>query len=374
MAKVITTHLSKVYPGAKDGEVRAVDDVNLEIADGEFFVLAGPAGSGKTSVLRLIAGLEQVSQGEIFIGEKRVNDVSPKDRDVALVRSHDMLYPHLTVKGNLGFGLKMRAFAKAEIDRRVREAATVFGLEDILERRPDALSAEERLRVALARAAVRQPKVILLDDPLLHFGGCRAQAQAEITRIHQRLQTTMIYAASNQAIAMSMADSVAIMNTGRVQQQDTPATLYQQPANSFVAGFLGHPPMNLVQGTLRQQGESVIFQEAEGGSLRARLPSGIPTNLKDSSGRPVLLGIRPEEIELSDTQQPSKSDENFPALVDLVEPLGAETHLHLQTGAHTLVSRMRRSLARGDAGQRRRFVLRLERVRLFDPETTVAVT
>ncbi|MEP7071917.1 MAG: ABC transporter ATP-binding protein, partial [Verrucomicrobiota bacterium] len=270
---------------------------------------------------------------------------------------------------------KMRAFAKAEIDRRVQEAATVFGLDDVLERRPDALSAEERLRAALARAAVRQPKVILLDDPLLDFSGSsRAQAQAEITRIHQRLQTTMIYAASDQSIAMSMADSVAIMNNGRVQQRDTPARLYQQPANSFVAGFLGNPPMNLVRGTLRQQGESVIFQEADGGSLRARFPSGVPINLKDSSGGPVILGIRPEEIELSDTQQPSKTDENFPALVDLVEPMGLETLLHLQTGAHTLVSRIRRSLARGDAGQRRRFVLRLERVRLFDPETTVAVT
>jgi multiple sugar transport system ATP-binding protein len=184
----------------------------------------------------------------------------------------------------------------------------------------------------------------------------------------------MIYATRDQSIAMSMADRVAIMNKWRVQQQDVPAQLYQHPANSFVAGFLGYPPMNLVRGTLKQQAETIIFQEADGGSLRARLSSGSPTELKDVIGRPLLLGIRPEEIEVADNQQPSRTDENFPALVDLVEPIGPETHLYLQTGAHTLASCSRRSLARGDVGQRRRFMLSLERVRLFDPETTVAVT
>jgi multiple sugar transport system ATP-binding protein len=368
MAKVTVKNVSKIYPGEKGRDVTAVNDVSLEIQDREFVVLVGPSGCGKSTTLRMIAGLEEISKGDIFIGDRRVNDVAPKDRDIAMVFQNYALYPHMSVYDNMAFGLKLRKYPKAEIKKRVMDAASILGIEDLLERRPKALSGGQRQRVAVGRAIVRQPKVFLFDEPLSNLDAkMRVQMRTEITKLHQRLQATMIYVTHDQIEAMTMGDRIVVMTGGVVQQTDTPLKLYNEPANLFVAGFLGSPPMNFINGTLKEDKNAVVFSEIQGGTMQVRLPAEYRERAREWIDRPVLLGIRPEDIELAQFSGSETSTGSFPAIVDIVEPMGAETNLYLQTGAHTVVCRSQRPLDHREAGHRFQFEMSLNKAHLFDP-------
>ena len=368
MAKVTVKNVSKVFPGDKGRDVTAVDNVNLDIQDREFVVLVGPSGCGKSTTLRMIAGLEEISRGEIYIGDRLVNDVPPKDRDIAMVFQNYALYPHMTVYDNLAFGLKLRKYPKAEIRKRVNDAAGILGIEELLDRKPKALSGGQRQRVAVGRAIVRQPKVFLFDEPLSNLDAkMRVQMRAELTKLHQRLQATMIYVTHDQIEAMTMGDRIVVMHNGVVQQTDTPLALYNEPVNLFVAGFLGSPPMNFVNGTLELTGDNLVFSELKGGTIRVQLPAGKRPAAQGLVGQPVLLGIRPEDIELARFSGPEEATGSFPAIVDMVEPMGPETNLYLQTGAQTVVCRSQRPLDHREVGHRLQFEMNLNKAHLFDP-------
>jgi multiple sugar transport system ATP-binding protein len=374
MAKVTVKNVYKIYPGEKGRDVTAVSDVSLDVQDREFVVLVGPSGCGKSTTLRMIAGLEEISRGDIYIGERRVNDVPPKDRDIAMVFQNYALYPHMSVYDNLAFGLKLRKYPKAEIKKRVVDAAGILGIEELLERRPKALSGGQRQRVAVGRAIVRQPKVFLFDEPLSNLDAkMRVQMRAEITKLHQRLQATMIYVTHDQIEAMTMGDRIVVMNNGLVQQTDTPLTLYNEPANLFVAGFLGSPPMNFINGTVQQERDSLLFSEIQDGTVRVRLSAQERPGVRNYLGKPLLLGIRPEDIELAQFASSDGSTASFPAIVDIVEPMGAETNLYLQTGAHTVVCRSQRALDHREAGHRLQFEMKLGKAHIFDPTTGMRV-
>ena len=374
MAKVILTHIYKTYAGEKGRNVVAVEDINFEVADREFVVLVGPSGCGKSTILRMIAGLEDVSQGDIFIGDRRVNDLSPKERDIAMVFQNYALYPHMNAYDNMAFGLKLRRYGKSEIRKRVLDAANVLGVQQLLDRKPKALSGGQRQRVAVGRAIVLQPKVFLFDEPLSNLDPqMRVQMRTEIARLHQRLQATMIYVTHDQIEAMTMADRVVVMNDGRVQQDDAPLAVYRQPANMFVAGFLGNPPMNFVHGTLKEEREALVFKEANGGTVQFKLPSSAQPAARVFADKSVVVGIRPEDIELA--QFVAKSDQlaGFSAIVDVVEPMGAETNLYVETGAHTIICRSQRAMDHQNSGQREQFVFDPAKSHLFDTQTAKRV-
>jgi len=371
MSKVTVNHIYKIYPGEKGTNVTAVEDVNLEIADREFVVLVGPSGCGKSTTLRMIAGLEEISRGDIYIGDRRVNDVPPKDRDIAMVFQNYALYPHMNVFDNMAFGLRLRKYAKTEIKKRVNDAASILGIEGLLDRKPKALSGGQRQRVAVGRAIVRQPKVFLFDEPLSNLDAkMRVQMRTEITKLHQRLQATMIYVTHDQIEAMTMGDRIVVMNNGKVQQTDTPLKLYNEPDNLFVAGFLGSPPMNFINGELKQERDAVVFKEMQGGTIEVRFKDRL--RAREFFGKPMLLGIRPEDIELAQFSK-TNAAASFPAIVDIVEPTGAETNLYLQTGAHTVVCRSQRALDHRETGHRLQFELNASKAHLFDPATTSRV-
>ncbi|MGH8092838.1 MAG: ABC transporter ATP-binding protein [Chthoniobacterales bacterium] len=373
MAKVSVKNVFKIYPGNRGGDMTAVKGVSLEIADREFAVLVGPSGCGKSTTLRMIAGLEDISKGDIFIGEKRINDVAPKDRDIAMVFQNYALYPHLSVYDNLAFGLKLRRFPKTEIEKRVADAARILGIESLLNRKPKSLSGGERQRVAVGRAMVRQPKVFLFDEPLSNLDArMRVQMRAEITRLHQRLQATMIYVTHDQVEAMTMGDRIVVMKEGVVQQNDAPLALYNEPVNLFVAGFLGSPPMNFISGRLKEDGDKIRFCELDGGTIDVAFPARERPAARAFLGKDVVLGIRPEDLEVATfTRKEGKAAGiGFPAIVDLVEPMGAETNLHLQTGAHTLVCRSQAGFDHREAGHRLQFEMNLRKAHFFDPVST----
>ena len=373
MAKVSVKNVSKIYSGDKGGEVIAVNDVSLEIADREFVVLVGPSGCGKSTILRMIAGLEEISKGDIYIGEKRVNDVAPKDRDIAMVFQNYALYPHMSVYDNLAFGLKLRKFPRPEIKKRVLDAAGVLGIESLLERKPKALSGGQRQRVAVGRAIVRQPKVFLFDEPLSNLDAkMRVQMRTELTKLHQRLQATMIYVTHDQIEAMTMGDRIVVINDGLVQQNDAPLVLYNEPVNLFVAGFLGSPPMNFISGTLKQESDKIRFTEIEGGTIDVRFPAADRPAARQFAGQNVILGIRPEDLEVAtfSRKEGKATGTGFPAIVDLVEPMGAETNLYLQTGANTLVCRSQGAFDHREAGRRLQFEVNQAKAHLFDPVST----
>jgi len=368
MAKVIVQNVYKIYPGEKGRDVTAVSDVSLEIQDREFVVLVGPSGCGKSTTLRMIAGLEEISKGDIYIGDRRVNDVPPKDRDIAMVFQNYALYPHMSVYDNLAFGLKLRKYPKAEIKKRVIDAAGILGIEELLERKPKALSGGQRQRVAVGRAIVRQPKVFLFDEPLSNLDAkMRVQMRTEIAKLHQRLQATMIYVTHDQIEAMTMGDRIVVMNDGVVQQTDTPLKLYNEPANLFVAGFLGSPPMNFINGTLKEERDFLVFSEIQGGAIQVRRPAREWAGARAFIGQPMMLGTRPEDIELAQFAGNDEATGSFPAIVDIVEPMGAETNLYLQTGAHTVVCRSQKALDHREAGRRQQFEMNLKKAHLFDP-------
>ncbi len=326
MAEVKLEHVSKVF----DGKVTSVNDVNLTMNDKEFVVLVGPSGCGKSTTLRMIAGLEEITKGTISIDGKVVNDVPPKDRDIAMVFQNYALYPHMTVYENLAFGLKLRKFDKKEIDSRVRNAARILGIEPYLDRKPKALSGGQRQRVALGRAIVRQPKVFLFDEPLSNLdANLRVQMRTEISRLHRQLQSTMIYVTHDQIEAMSMGDRIVVMKDGIVHQVDTPLNIYHNPANKFVAGFIGSPTMNFIQGTIVQNGSLKFMQERSNFSLP--IVPDMHEKLKSRIKSQITLGIRPEHIH---ARKPASVDTvaSFKANIEVVEPVGNEIFVYFSTG------------------------------------------
>ncbi len=365
MAKVTLKNVFKVYPGDKGKDVTAVQNFDLEIEDREFVVFVGPSGCGKSTTLRMIAGLEEISKGDVFIGDKRVNDVPPKDRDIAMVFQNYALYPHMSVYDNMAFGLKLRKYPKAEIHKRVQDAAGILGIETLLERKPKALSGGQRQRVAVGRAIVRQPKVFLFDEPLSNLDAkMRVQMRTEITKLHQRLQATMIYVTHDQVEAMTMGTRIVVMKDGIIQQADAPLTLYNEPVNIFVAGFLGSPPMNFLHGTLSGKEGAVIFKERQGGTVQLNLGDRKPA--LPFLGKEVIAGVRPETCDLVVSGKPP-TENSFQAVVDIVEPMGAETYFYLQTGAHTVISRSHAAVDQREAGHRLQFEIDVDRAHLFDP-------
>ncbi len=347
MARVVIENLVKVY-GEKSGPgVRAVNGINLTIEDREFMVLVGPSGCGKSTTLRLVAGLEEISGGTIAIDGRVVNGVPPKDRDLAMVFQNYALYPHMSVFENLAFGLRQRSLPAAEIESRVREAAAMLGLDPYLQRKPAALSGGQRQRVAVGRAIVRHPKVFLFDEPLSNLDAkMRTATRAELSRLHDRLGATMIYVTHDQMEAMTMGDRICVMQDGNIMQVAAPLELYDNPANLFVAGFIGSPPMNLVRGTLAVTSDGLAFiaEEASDAPLRVSLDGALARAAAGAVGRAVVLGIRPEDI------RPEGSHVPLSARIDVVEPMGAETFVHLVGSGYTLIARLAPSAkpARGD--------------------------
>jgi multiple sugar transport system ATP-binding protein len=333
---VATLDLEKVvkcYPG----NVRAVDDLTLSVAEGEFVVLAGPSGCGKTTTLRLIAGLEEPSGGRIAIAGRAMGSVAPKDRDVAMVFQNYALYPHLSVQANLAFGLRMRRTGRAEIRRRVVEAADMLGLGPLLSRRPSELSGGQRQRVALGRAIVRRPKIFLFDEPLSNLdAGLRADMRRQIRQLQARLGTTTVYVTHDQTEAMTLGQRIAVLRAGRIQQVADPLTLYQRPANRFVAGLIGSPAMNFFDGRIERRDGGLLF---DAGDFRLPIPDAAKETLAPLAGRPITLGIRPEHIGLP-AAEPHASELPIRATVEAVEPLGPECHVYLNAGRHNFVSRI----------------------------------
>jgi multiple sugar transport system ATP-binding protein len=357
MATVTFDNVTKRY-----GEVLAVDDLNLAIADGEFMVLVGPSGCGKTTSLRMIAGLEEISEGTLRIGDKVVNDVAPKDRDIAMVFQSYALYPHMSVRDNMAFGLKLRKVPKADIEKRVKEAAGILSLEKLLDRKPKELSGGQRQRVALGRAIVREPAVFLMDEPLSNLDAkLRVQTRAEIARIHQRLGTTTVYVTHDQVEAMTMGSRIAVMSEGLLQQVGTPQVLYDQPANRFVAGFIGSPSMNFVEVTLDGSADGAALKGPGDWSLPlpARYRSGV------SSGQKVIAGFRPEHLELGES---SPEIGTFSGRADVVEYLGNEELLHVWAADQDLVAIVDSS-HRVKPGDVLKLDLPLSKLHLFDAES-----
>src|SRR5438445_506441 len=337
MAKVTVNHVYKIYPAEKVSSVTAVDDVNLEIADREFVVLVGPSGCGKSTTLRMIAGLEEISRGDIYIGERRVNDVAPKDRDIAMVFQNYALYPHMSVYDNMAFGLKLRKFPKPEIKKRVQDAASILGIEELLDRKPKALSGGQRQRVAVGRAIVRKPKVFLFDEPLSNLDAkLRVQMRTELSKLHDRLQTTMIYVTHDQVEAMTMGDRICVMKDGMIMQVNKPLEIYNKPANKFVASFIGSPPMNFMDVQVVRRGRHFSLEE---GKFTLELLPAMEEAVSPYAGQTVTLGIRPEDI-YDKVYAGNISTEGRTAIctVEVVEPMGSEVLLYLNTGKNTLVA------------------------------------
>jgi multiple sugar transport system ATP-binding protein len=356
MATVTFDHVYKRY----SAEVVAVNDLNLGIEDGEFLVLVGPSGCGKTTALRCVAGLETISDGKLLIGDRVVNDVAPKDRDIAMVFQSYALYPHMSVYDNLAFGLKLRRMDKAEIDRRVQEGAGILGLERFLDRKPKALSGGQRQRVALGRAIVREPSVFLMDEPLSNLDAkLRVQTRAEIARLHQRLGTTTVYVTHDQVEAMTMGDRIAVMKDGILQQVGTPQGLYDHPNNVFVAGFIGSPAMNFA--TTKTDGGSVVL-----GSTRIQLPDAAARiAAARPAGSELLIGFRPEHLDVADGQAVAM---RFPAKVDVVEYLGNEELIHANAEGNEIVALIP-SERQVRPGAEIELAVPIDKLHVFDPES-----
>ncbi len=363
MAQVLMKDLNKKYD-----EVHAVKDVNLHIRDKEFVVLVGPSGCGKSTTLRMVAGLEEITGGEITIGDRVVNDLPPKDRDIAMVFQNYALYPHMTVYDNMAFGLKMRKFPKAEIAQRVQSAAEILGIQDLLKRKPRQLSGGQRQRVAVGRAIVRHPQVFLFDEPLSNLDAkLRVQMRVELKRLHDRLETTAIYVTHDQVEAMTLGDRVVVMKDGWVQQVGEPLELYGKPANRFVAGFIGSPAMNFADVTI-VEANGGVWAEAPG--LRVKVAADRADRIRAYKGQHLTLGVRPEDL------QPATGadapDRTFDAVVEVVEPLGSEILLDVKAGGASMVARVDPSV-RVKVHEPIRLSLAPERMHFFDLKTEQAI-
>ena len=354
----------------KFGDVTAVNNLNIHVEDKEFLVLVGPSGCGKTTALRSLAGLEEITSGEIKIGDRVVNDVAPKDRDIAMVFQSYALYPHLSVYDNMAFGLKLRKVPKDEIKRRVGEAADILGIRDLLDRKPRQLSGGQRQRVAVGRAIVREPKVFLFDEPLSNLDAkLRVAMRAEISKLHQRLKTTFIYVTHDQIEAMTMATRSAVINKGVLQQLDSPQNLYDRPNNLFVAGFIGSPAMNFFPGKLRKDGNKLIVDT---GDFSVAIPEKHAKPYEAHAGKDVIFGIRPENIHDADFIPPNVDVEKVAVKVDVTELMGNEIFLYLISGKNTFVARVDpRSKLR--LGQQATVAFDMDSFHIFDAETEAAI-
>ena len=366
MASVSLQHIYKVYTG----NVTAVSDFTLDIEDKEMIVLVGPSGCGKSTTLRMVAGLEEISDGELYIGDKLVNDVAPKDRDIAMVFQNYALYPHMTVYDNMAFGLKLRKTPKDEIKRRVEEAAKILDIAHLLNRKPKALSGGQRQRVALGRAIVREPKVFLFDEPLSNLDAkLRVAMRTEITKLHQRLQTTFIYVTHDQTEAMTMASRIVVMKDGVVQQVDTPQNLYDYPANEFVAGFIGSPQMNFFNVKLERQGQDVV---ALFGDNKIVVPEKKISKFTDESyiGKEVVMGIRPENISDDEAALAQFATATIDVDVEVTELMGSETYLYLSTTGKdgNIIARVDPRTS-SKAGNKIKVAFDTNRLHFFDKET-----
>jgi multiple sugar transport system ATP-binding protein len=403
MAKVDFRNLVKAFPGG----TQAVDGLNLEIADGEFMVVVGPSGSGKTTVLRILAGLEEATSGEVWIGDELVNELSPMDRNIAMVFQSYALYPHMTVYENMAFGLKLHRVRKAEIQSRVSSTAKMLGIDDLLKRKPAQLSGGQRQRVAMGRAIVREPDAFLMDEPLSNLDAkLRVEMRAYLATLHQRLRTTTLYVTHDQTEAMTMGDRVAVMREGHLQQVDNPQRLYDHPVNLFVAGFIGSPAMNMVHSELSQQNGGLYTSF---GPASLRVPDSVLAarpSLRGYAGKPVIVGLRPEDIEDAELVPSANGAASLDVDVSLAEPMGAELIAHFAVDAKPILGATARAVAAGDGdpedatgltllaadargeaivtarlsprsrastGRPLRVVIDAERLHFFDPETEQSI-
>ena len=365
MASVTYDHVFKKF-----GDVIAVNDLNIHIADKEFLVLVGPSGCGKTTALRCLAGLEEISEGRIMIGDRVVNDVAPKDRDIAMVFQSYALYPHMSVYDNMAFGLKLRKVPKDEIKRRVQIAAEILGIQALLDRKPRQLSGGQRQRVAVGRAIVREPKVFLFDEPLSNLDAkLRVETRANISKLHQQLATTFIYVTHDQVEAMTMASRIAVINKGILQQIDTPQTLYDFPDNLFVAGFIGSPAMNFFKAKLTK-GDGKLFVDA--GPFKVEVPAERNSAYTPFVDKPVIMGIRPEDIHDIHFQPPSIFPQLVEGVVDVTELMGNEIFLYITAGEHSFVARVD-PRSKVVMGERTQLVFNAANMHLFDPDTEQAI-
>jgi multiple sugar transport system ATP-binding protein len=369
MAGLILKNISKVY---EDSQQKSVDNFNLEIEDKEFIILVGPSGCGKSTTLRMIAGLEEITSGELYIGDQLVNSVSPKDRDIAMVFQSYALYPHMTVFENMAFGLKLKKVPKAEIKRRVDEAAKVLDIVHLLDRKPKALSGGQRQRVALGRAIVREPKVFLMDEPLSNLDAkLRVQMRSEIGKLHKRLQTTFVYVTHDQTEAMTMGTRIVVMKDGIVQQVASPRDLYDNPVNLFVAGFIGSPQMNFINAKVEKEGNSIALLFNENRILLAE--SKVNDKLLAKIGKEVIMGIRPENIHDEEAFLANYPDTVIDVSVEFTELMGAETYLYIKSGDTNLTARVNpRTTAK--IGDKIKLALDVTKLHFFDKDTELSIT
>ena len=379
MANVVFDHVVKRY----SGDVLAVQDLNMEVKDKEFLVLVGPSGCGKSTALRMIAGLEEISEGTIAIGNRVVNNVAPKDRDIAMVFQNYALYPHMNVFDNMAFALKLKHMPKDQIKTRVEAVADSLGIKHLLERKPRALSGGQRQRVALGRAIVREPQVFLMDEPLSNLDAkMRVSTRAEISKLHQRLQTTMVYVTHDQVEAMTMGDRIAVMKDGVLQQLDTPQRLFNNPVNMFVAGFIGSPAMNLFNMLVEQQNTDVFLSSPSTGQdsgIKLRVPDRYRNQLSQFAGKQIVFGLRPQDIHDSRFAKGMLDEDENPedlvkvrTRVDVVEPMGSEVYIYLLNGANSINSRVdsRTEVKPGDAID---VSFNMDKMHAFDPETQLSL-
>lgn len=365
MASVTYKHVTKRF-----GSVVAVADLNIEIADKEFLVFVGPSGCGKSTSLRMLAGLEEIDEGEIYIGDRLVNDVPPKDRDIAMVFQSYALYPHMTVYDNMAFGLKLRKVSKLEIDRRVKEAAATLDIESLLDRKPKQLSGGQRQRVAVGRAIVREPNVFLMDEPLSNLDAkLRVQARAEISKLHQRLGTTFIYVTHDQVEAMTMGTRIAVLRDGILQQVDTPQHLYDLPNNVFVAGFIGSPAMNFFEAALIDQDGEMV---ADCRDFRVHIPADLARPYKPYLGKEVIMGLRPEHIHDPEYPSPGITPSLVEAKVEITELMGYEVNVFFSTGHNDFMGRFD-PRTRATVGMTKTAAFDMSRIHIFDKETEKAI-
>ena len=365
MASVTYDHVTKRF-----GEVVAVDNLDIEIEDKEFLVLVGPSGCGKSTALRCLAGLEDISDGQILIDDKVVNDVSPKDRDIAMVFQSYALYPHMSVYDNMAFGLKLRKTPKDEIKRRVEEAAETLGIENLLDRKPRQLSGGQRQRVAVGRAIVREPKVFLFDEPLSNLDAkLRVETRANISKLHQQLQTTFIYVTHDQVEAMTMASRIAVLDAGVLQQIDSPQNLYDFPDNLFVAGFIGSPAMNFFPATLQQSDGKLIIDADE---FNLEIPADRTAAYGGHVGKPIIFGIRPEDIINPEFAPPGITAQPVDTEVDITELMGNEIFLFLKAGKYEFVARVD-PRTHVTIGEQMQLVFNMDNIHIFDRETELAL-
>ena len=360
MSEVILKNVCKIY----DGGNKVVTDANFKVEDKEFVVLVGPSGCGKTTTLRMIAGLEEISSGEIFIDGKLVNNLPPKDRDIAMVFQNYALYPHMSVYENMAFGLKLKKVDKKEIDIRVKEAAKILSLEEYLNRKPKALSGGQRQRVAVGRAIVRKPKVFLFDEPLSNLDAkLRVQMRTEISKLHKQLGATMIYVTHDQTEAMTMGDRIVIMKDGIVNQVDTPLNLYKKPVNQFVAGFIGSPAMNFLSGTISEKSDLAFTSDKS--ELTFNFSSEQKSYLNDCIGQEVVIGIRPEDIFIEKTNSKSIEQE---CVLDVIEPMGNETFIYFEIEKVQFIARVK-PLHDIKVGGKIKLYIDSEKIYLFDKKS-----